>query len=76
MQRQVQYLTDRAEITGLMDRYLRSLDAGAFDEERARAFRTDDVAADLTGAPCARPRGVAGVTGTPRAGRRGRWCEM
>ncbi|MFJ8850413.1 hypothetical protein [Streptomyces sp. NPDC102437] len=36
MQRQVRALTDRAEITDLMDRYLRSLDDGAFDEEWAR----------------------------------------
>lgn len=43
MQRQLQALTDRAEIADLMDRYLRSLDDGDFDEEWARAFHTEDV---------------------------------
>lgn len=47
MQRQVQALIDRAEITDLMDRYLRSLDEGVFDEEWARAFHTEDVAAQM-----------------------------
>ncbi|MFD7923305.1 nuclear transport factor 2 family protein [Streptomyces sp. NPDC059740] len=47
MQRQLQALTDRAEITDLMDRYLRSLDDGTFDEEWARAFHTEDVTAEM-----------------------------
>lgn len=47
MQRQVRALTDRAEITDLMDRYLRSLDDGVFDEEWARAFHTEDVTAEM-----------------------------
>ncbi len=47
MQRQVQVLTDRAEITDLLDRYVRSLDDGVFDEEWARAFHTEDVSADM-----------------------------
>ncbi|MYT18024.1 SnoaL-like domain-containing protein [Streptomyces sp. SceaMP-e96] len=47
MQRRLQYLTDRAEIGDLMDRYLRSLDEGRFDEAWARAFHTEDVTAEL-----------------------------
>ncbi|MCD9874911.1 nuclear transport factor 2 family protein [Streptomyces guryensis] len=46
-QRQLQILTDRAEITDLLDRYLRSLDNGVFDEEWARAFHTEDVTAEM-----------------------------
>jgi hypothetical protein len=41
--RQLRALTDRAEITELLDRYLRSLDEGRIDEEWARAFHTEDV---------------------------------
>ncbi|WP_282692865.1 nuclear transport factor 2 family protein [Streptomyces sp. CC208A] len=47
MQRQLRTLTDRAEITDLMGRYLRSLDVGVFDEEWARAFHTEDVTAEM-----------------------------
>ncbi|MFJ8929969.1 nuclear transport factor 2 family protein [Streptomyces sp. NPDC102364] len=47
MQRQVRVLTDRAEITDLLDRYLRSLDDGLLDEEWARAFHTEDVTAEM-----------------------------
>ncbi|MFF2194293.1 nuclear transport factor 2 family protein [Streptomyces sp. NPDC058157] len=47
IQQQLQALTDRAEITDLMDRYLRSLDVGVFDEEWARAFHTEDVTAEM-----------------------------
>ncbi|MCX4881568.1 MULTISPECIES: nuclear transport factor 2 family protein [unclassified Streptomyces] len=47
MRRQLQTLTDRAEITDLMDRYLRSLDEGVFDDEWARAFHTEDVTAEM-----------------------------
>ncbi|MEU6479352.1 nuclear transport factor 2 family protein [Streptomyces sp. NPDC047017] len=45
--RQLRNLTDRAEITDLLDRYLRSLDEGVFDEEWARAFHTEDVSAEM-----------------------------
>ncbi|RVU18925.1 nuclear transport factor 2 family protein [Streptomyces antnestii] len=47
LQRQVSALTDRAEISDLLDRYLRSLDDGVFDEEWARAFHTEDVTAEM-----------------------------
>ncbi|MEU8758029.1 nuclear transport factor 2 family protein [Streptomyces sp. NPDC048659] len=47
MRRQVRTLTDRAEITDLMARYLRSLDEGIFDESWARAFHTEDVTAEM-----------------------------
>ncbi|MFE4591970.1 nuclear transport factor 2 family protein [Streptomyces laurentii] len=47
MRHQLQTLTDRAEITDLMDRYLRSLDDGVLDEEWARAFHTEDVTAEM-----------------------------
>ncbi|MFG2114323.1 nuclear transport factor 2 family protein [Streptomyces sp. NPDC048718] len=46
-QRRLQSLTDRAEITDLMNRYVRSLDDGVFDEEWARAFHTEDVTAEM-----------------------------
>ncbi|GGU69066.1 hypothetical protein GCM10010211_38170 [Streptomyces albospinus] len=42
---QLQHLIDRAEITDLLDRYLRSLDEGIFDEAWARAFHTEEVTA-------------------------------
>ncbi|MFH7334014.1 nuclear transport factor 2 family protein [Streptomyces sp. KHY 26] len=45
--RQVRTLMDRAEITDLLDRYLRSLDEGVIDEEWARAFHTEDVTAEM-----------------------------
>ncbi|MFI9048903.1 nuclear transport factor 2 family protein [Streptomyces sp. NPDC053427] len=47
MHHQLQRLTDRAEITDLLDRYLRSLDKGRFDEAWARAFHTEDVTAEM-----------------------------
>ncbi|WP_030799876.1 nuclear transport factor 2 family protein [Streptomyces sp. NRRL S-337] len=47
MRYQLRYLTDRAEIGDLMDRYVRSLDEGRFDEEWARAFHTEDVTAEM-----------------------------
>ncbi|MGW2476121.1 nuclear transport factor 2 family protein [Streptomyces sp. NPDC001665] len=46
-QRQLRYLTDRAEITDLLDRYLHSLDHGVLDDEWARAFHTEDVTAEM-----------------------------
>ncbi|WP_241777607.1 nuclear transport factor 2 family protein [Streptomyces sp. CT34] len=42
---QLQHLIDRAEITDLLNRYLRSLDEGIFDEAWARAFHTEEVTA-------------------------------
>ncbi|MFE6098860.1 nuclear transport factor 2 family protein [Streptomyces laurentii] len=47
MRHQLRILTDRAEITDLMDRYLRSLDDGVLDEDWARAFHTEDVTAEM-----------------------------
>ncbi|NEC63955.1 nuclear transport factor 2 family protein [Streptomyces sp. SID9727] len=47
VQRQLRYLTDRAEITDLLDRFLRSLDHGVLDDEWARAFHTEDVTAEM-----------------------------
>ncbi|MFJ9417379.1 MULTISPECIES: nuclear transport factor 2 family protein [unclassified Streptomyces] len=47
MHRRLQQLTDRAEITDLLDRYLRSLDEGHFDEAWARAFHTEEVTAEM-----------------------------
>lgn len=47
MRRQLRTLTDRAEITDLLGRYLRSLDDGVLDEEWARAFHTEDVTAQM-----------------------------
>ncbi|MFD8596069.1 nuclear transport factor 2 family protein [Kitasatospora sp. NPDC059646] len=43
LERQVRALTDRAEITGLVDGYLLSLDGGRFDGEWARRHFTADV---------------------------------
>ncbi len=43
LERQVRVLTDRAEITGLIDGYLLSLDGGRFDEAWARRHFTPDV---------------------------------
>ncbi|MCF3106523.1 nuclear transport factor 2 family protein [Streptomyces roseoverticillatus] len=45
--RQLQTLTDRAEIADLLDRYLHSLDERVFDEAWARAFHTEDVTAEM-----------------------------
>lgn len=47
MRRELRTLTDRAEITDLLDRYLRSLDEGGLDEQWARAFHTEDVTAEM-----------------------------
>ncbi|WP_051833026.1 nuclear transport factor 2 family protein [Streptomyces sp. NRRL S-646] len=65
MQRQLQALTDRAEITDLLDRYLRSLDAGVFDEEWARAFHTEDITAEM---PIGTVRGRAALLARVRQG--------
>ncbi|AHH20187.1 hypothetical protein NONO_c54070 [Nocardia nova SH22a] len=40
-------LLDRTEITDLLDRYLRSLDDGVFDEQWARTYFTADVTAEM-----------------------------
>ncbi|MER7987658.1 nuclear transport factor 2 family protein [Streptomyces noursei] len=45
--RQLQHLTDRADLTDLLDRHLRSLDEGVFDEEWGRAFYTEDATAEM-----------------------------
>ncbi|MFL4494144.1 nuclear transport factor 2 family protein [Streptomyces sp. VTCC 41912] len=45
--RQLQHLTDRADITDLLDRYLRSLDEGVLDEAWGRAFYTEDATAEM-----------------------------
>lgn len=45
--RRIQELLDRADITDLLDRYLRSLDDGVFDEQWARAYFTEDVTAEM-----------------------------
>ncbi|MEV5334028.1 nuclear transport factor 2 family protein [Streptomyces werraensis] len=47
MRRQVRALTDRAAVTDLISRYLRSLDEGVLDDEWARAFHTEDVVAEM-----------------------------
>ncbi|MER7712032.1 nuclear transport factor 2 family protein [Streptomyces werraensis] len=47
MRRQVRALTDRAAVTDLISRYLRSLDEGVLDDDWARAFHTEDVVAEM-----------------------------
>ncbi|WP_436997829.1 nuclear transport factor 2 family protein [Streptomyces sp. enrichment culture] len=47
MRRQVLALTDRAAVTDLISRYLRSLDEGVLDDDWARAFHTEDVVAEM-----------------------------
>ncbi|KAA9154214.1 nuclear transport factor 2 family protein [Amycolatopsis acidicola] len=47
MARQLQHLTDRAEITDLLDRFLRSLDVGVFDDAWGLAFFAEDARADM-----------------------------
>ncbi|MCP9998957.1 nuclear transport factor 2 family protein [Streptomyces werraensis] len=47
MRRQVRALTDRAAVTDLISRYLRSLDEGVLDDDWARAFHTEDVIAEM-----------------------------
>ncbi|MEU7023387.1 nuclear transport factor 2 family protein [Streptomyces sp. NPDC046203] len=65
MQRRLRSLTDRAEITDLMNRYVRSLDDGVFDEEWARAFHTEDVTAEM---PIGTVRGRDALTARVRRG--------
>jgi hypothetical protein len=47
MRHELRALTDRAEITDLLDRYLRSLDEGELNEQWARSFHTEDVTAEM-----------------------------
>ncbi|MFF0626288.1 nuclear transport factor 2 family protein [Streptomyces sp. NPDC004296] len=63
--RQLQHLTDRAEITDLLDRYLRSLDEGVFDEAWGRAFYTEDATAEM---PLGTVRGRDAVVARIREG--------
>ncbi|RLU86935.1 hypothetical protein CTZ27_24460 [Streptomyces griseocarneus] len=61
-------LVDRAEITGLVDRYLLSLDtlpdSGGFDDEWARSLFTEDVGIS---SPVGEHRGIAGLAESERA---------
>ncbi|MFH9855441.1 nuclear transport factor 2 family protein [Streptomyces althioticus] len=65
MRRQVQVLSDRAAVTDLISRYLRSLDEAVLDEEWARAFHTEDVVAEM---PIGTVRGRAAVLERVRRG--------
>ncbi|PSJ29163.1 nuclear transport factor 2 family protein [Streptosporangium nondiastaticum] len=65
MNRQLQDLADRADITDLLDRYLRSLDERVFDEAWARAFHTEDVTAEM---PIGTVRGREAVLAHTRRG--------
>ncbi|MEU7641901.1 nuclear transport factor 2 family protein [Streptomyces sp. NPDC059101] len=68
LQHQVAVLVDRAEITGLIDRYLLSLDTlpggGGFDDDWARGLFTEDV---VITSPVGRHRGIAGLPESERA---------
>ncbi|MET9291841.1 nuclear transport factor 2 family protein [Streptomyces sp. NPDC003077] len=65
MQRHLRALTDRAEITDLLDRFVRSLDEGRFDEAWARAFYTEDAVAEM---PVGTARGRDAVREAVRGG--------
>ncbi|WP_227980957.1 nuclear transport factor 2 family protein [Nocardia spumae] len=55
-------LLDRTEITDLLDRYLRSLDDGVFDEGWARAYFTADATAEMPiGSVVGRPAVLASI---------------
>ncbi|WP_063066236.1 nuclear transport factor 2 family protein [Nocardia violaceofusca] len=43
----IRELLDRSEITDLLDRYLRSLDDGVFDDRWARTYYTEDATAEM-----------------------------
>ncbi len=43
----IRELLDRSEITDLLDRYLRSLDEGVFDDRWARTYYTEDATAEM-----------------------------
>lgn len=55
---EVQRLSDRNALADLADRYLRALDEGVFDEERARSVFTNDVTLNF---PPGDHHGMAGV---------------
>ncbi|MYT28732.1 MULTISPECIES: nuclear transport factor 2 family protein [unclassified Streptomyces] len=65
VERQLQHLTDRADITDLLDRCLRSLDEGVFDEAWGRAFYTEDATAEM---PIGTVRGRDAVVARIREG--------
>ncbi|HEX3787840.1 MAG TPA: nuclear transport factor 2 family protein [Pseudonocardiaceae bacterium] len=60
---QVQALTDRAEITALLDRYAHTLDQRRFDQEWARSLFTDDVELRF---PVGDHQGIDGVADSHR----------
>ncbi|MEW2632117.1 nuclear transport factor 2 family protein [Streptomyces sp. NPDC048389] len=47
MRHELRALTDRAEITDLLDRYVGSWDRDVLDEQWARSFHTEDVTAEM-----------------------------
>jgi hypothetical protein len=55
---EVRRLSDRAALADVADRYLRALDEGVFDEERAHSVFTDDVTLNF---PPGDHRGIVGV---------------
>lgn len=60
---EIRALTDRAEITDLFDRYLRSLDDRQFDEAWAESFFTEDA---RTKTPAGYVRGRDAILGNVR----------
>ncbi|MCC3771625.1 nuclear transport factor 2 family protein [Streptomyces sp. UNOC14_S4] len=68
LQDRIGILVDRAEITGLVDRYLLSLDTlpggDGFDDEWARSFFTEDVEIS---SPVGEHRGIEGLAESERA---------
>ncbi|MEW1659292.1 nuclear transport factor 2 family protein [Streptomyces sp. NPDC093707] len=64
-ERQLRLLVDRAEITDLLGRYLRSLDEGVFDEAWGRAFYAEDATARM---PIGTVRGRDAVVARIREG--------
>ena len=57
--------TTKAEITELLDRYLRSLDERSFDEQWAREYFTEDVRAEF---PIDTVDGIGAMAAATRAG--------
>lgn len=55
---EIRRLSDRAALTELADRYLRALDEGNFDQQRARLVFSEDVTLDF---PPGDHHGLAGV---------------
>ncbi|MCE4941700.1 MULTISPECIES: nuclear transport factor 2 family protein [Streptomyces] len=68
LHQQVAVLVDRAEITGLIDRYLLSLDVlpggAGFDDDWARSLFTEDI---VITSPVAQHRGIEGLAASERA---------